>query len=168
MLDFEICVIFVIITFINLNNLFVNMKKAKRFLLTVASKASIFSGVAGAILFGLTSPVYAQGWLPDWIQTIVDTFKTDPIDPIKKRVQWALTKLFVVVFVVAIIYSALAAIKFISSQGESGKLEESKAAVKAILMGFAAMLISIVGIFIIIWLFARGVTPETEPPVPTW
>jgi len=62
------------------------------------------------------------------------------------------------VFLVAIVYSALAGIKFITSQGESGKLEESKNAVKAILMGFGAMIIAIIGLFVIVVLLGG----ETE------
>jgi len=137
------------------------MKKVKKYLVSTASKASIVAGTFGALLFGLASPVYAQEYVPGWIRTIMEALNISgtgegPVGWAKTRVQWGLTILFVVVFIVAIIYSALAGIKFISSQGDASKLEESKAAVKAILMGFAAMIIAIVGIFIVLWLFGAG------------
>lgn len=132
------------------------MKKAKKVMLNIAAKGSVAAGVAGTFLFGFASSVNAQ-WYPEWVQKIIGLVtEGGPVGWAKVRVQWALTILFVVVFIVAIIYSAMAAMKFISSQGDSGKLEESKAAVKAILMGFAAMIVALVGIFIIFWLFGVG------------
>jgi ABC-type Fe3+ transport system permease subunit len=114
------------------------------------------------MLAGASTPVYAQDYVPSWIEKIIsalglsDNDGDGPVGWAKDRVKWALTILFVVVFIIAIVYSALAAIKFISSQGDASKLEESKGAVKAILMGFAAMIIAIVGIFIILWIFEAG------------
>ena len=148
------------------------MKKVKRALLNTFAKVSVASSVVGSFLFGLASPIFAQALYPSWVDKITNIFTGgSPVSWARARVQWALTILFVVVFVVAIIYSAMAAMKFISSQGDSSKLEESKAAVKAILMGFAAMIIAIVGIFIIFWLFGAGAewsntinnTPEFPP-----
>lgn len=124
-----------------------------------ALKSAASLSVVAAFLTG--SPVYAQEYVPNWIQTIIKSLGLEqggdgPVGWAKIRVRWGLTILFVIVFIMAIIYSALAAIKFISSQGDSSKLEESKGAVKAILMGFAAMIICIVGIFVILWIFDAG------------
>jgi len=143
------------------------MSRMKKTMIKVASKASIGVGVASTFLFGMPSKVAAQGVLPGFIQNIIDALKIGETGGTNKyindRVRVGLTVLFVAVFLVAIAYSALAAIKFISSQGESGKLEESKAAVKAILMGFAAMIVAIVGIFIVLWIMGAGTeTPDTE------
>ncbi|MBN2015417.1 hypothetical protein JW766_01155 [Candidatus Dojkabacteria bacterium] len=137
------------------------MERVKDVVVKTLSKASIFAGVAGAVLFNAANPVYAQDYVPDWIEKIISglglgTGQEGPVAWAKVRVQWGLTILFVVVFIVAIIYSAMAGIKFMSSQGDASKLEESKAAVKAILMGFAAMIIAIVGIFVVLWLFGAG------------
>lgn len=134
------------------------MEKAKKVLVNAAAKASVFSGVAGSVLFGLATPVSAQ-WVPDWVDTITNVFTGPGARPVHwaaDKVRWALTILFIVVFVVAVIYAAMAAMKFISSQGDASKLEESKAAVKAILMGFAAMIIALVGIFVIFWIFGAS------------
>jgi TRAP-type mannitol/chloroaromatic compound transport system permease small subunit len=148
------------------------MKKVKNLMLNVAAKGSVAAGVAGSLLFGFTSPVLAQSWYPAWVDTITGHITSGGVvDWARQWVQWALTLLFIIVFIVAVIYSALAAIKFISSQGDASKLEESKAAVKAILMGFAAMIIALVGIFIIFWVFgasaqfSESINNINEPPV---
>lgn len=144
-----------------------HMNKAKKVALSVGTKVVAFGGVAGAMLFGGASAVQADGVLPSFIQEIIDKLSSGgKIDTgtigtfVNNRVRMGLTVLFVAVFLVAIAYSALAAIKFISSQGDSGKLEESKGAVKAILMGFAAMIIAIVGLFVILALLGATSTPE--------
>jgi len=154
------------------------MKKVKKLLLKVSNNISYLGAVGIYLLTGFISPVFAQSgdnpWIPQWIQDVINSFgfndpgSADPVEQVRLRVQWAVTILFIVVFVIAVVYSALAAIKFISSQGDASKLEESKGAVKAILMGFAAMLISIIGIFFIVWLFNRQTSIDTEPDEPLW
>jgi len=148
------------------------MLKIKKISLEFIKYLSFIPAFFVFLLTGFTKPIYAateSGWIPDWIYKIITGFgfqgegTPNPIGQVRTRVQWGITLLFVGVFVVAIVYSALAAIKFISSQGDSSKLEESKAAVKAILMGFAAMLIAIVGIFIIVWVFDRQAQINTTP-----
>jgi len=146
------------------------MNKAKQVALSVGTKVAGVSGVVGALLFGFAMPVGAQSVIPDFIQSIINglsgggnTIDAGSVNKfVNSRVRMGLTVLFVIVFLVAIAYSALAAIKFISSQGDSGKLEESKAAVKAILMGFAAMIIAIIGLFVILALLGSTSTPENE------
>ncbi|MBU0975518.1 MAG: hypothetical protein ABIE03_07820 [Patescibacteria group bacterium] len=160
------------------------MNKLKKLSLNLASKVFAVTGVSGALLFGMAMPSYAvdpappappaegseSGVLPPFIQSIIDgltggddTLNADEVNSfINKRVRVALTVLFVVVFLAAIIYSALAAIKFISSQGESGKLEESKGAIKAVLMGFAAMILAIIGIFAVIFILGGTSAPSAN------
>lgn len=143
------------------------MNTLKRNAIALSTKVMAFGGVIGTMLFGMNEHVYAAAGgsvLPSWLQNIVDQFSDLGTTEgwINTQVRIALTALFVIVFLVAIAYSALAAIKFITSQGESGKLEESKAAVKAILMGFGAMILAIVGLFVILVLLgAGGETPNT-------
>lgn len=146
------------------------MVKVKKLMLSVASKASVFGGVFGSVLFGVTSPVKADyTFLPDYINEILDQVMPEggagPQHYVNDRVKAGLTILFVAVFIVAIIYSALAAIKFISSQGDASKLEESKAAIKAILMGFAAMLIAIIGLLIVLWVMGSTTRPNETIPI---
>lgn len=122
-------------------------------------------GAFFALFMGFPGGVYAASktstFLPDWINDILGKFGTSSEQQsnyVNSRIRLGLTILFIGVFIVAIAYSALAAIKFMSSQGDSGKLEESKGAVKAILMGFAAMLIAIMGIFLIVVIFGGTTT----------
>lgn len=153
------------------------MKSVKNIVIRGASKVSVAAGTAGALLFGMHNPVVAaedESVLPSFIEDILEKFGYNPSTGsiegstartyIDDRIRIGLTILFILVFIVAIIYSALAAIKFMSSQGESGKYEESKGAVKAIGMGFAAMIISIVGIFVILWVLGAESGPESTLP----
>lgn len=143
----------------------------KKYITNIVARGSIYIGVASSLFFGMPQGVSAKyDFLPDYINDILEKIgvgESGEVTPattekyLTNRVKTGLTLLFVVVFIVAIIYSALAAIKFISSQGESGKLEESKGAVKAILLGFGAMLISIIGIFIILYVLGSEHGPDT-------
>lgn len=135
------------------------MKKLKNFFIKNSLRIGGIMALICTFLYGSPLAVMAQDGetlYPAWIQTIIDQVTDKQEEYINERVQFGLTVLFVVVFIVAIVYSALAAIKFMSSQGDSGKLEESKGAVKAILMGFAAMILAIVGIFVILWILGAG------------
>jgi hypothetical protein len=150
----------------------------KKVITHVASKVSLLSGVLGVFLFGMPSVVLAQdeeGFIPGFIRSIMTSIGITDAGSLSgselktyldKRIRFALTLLFVIVFIVAIVYSALAAIKFMSSQGDSGKLEESKGAVKAILMGFAAMILAIIGLFVILWVLGSTEAPPQEIPEP--
>ncbi len=151
------------------------MNKAKEIFYKVCSKASVYTGVASVFLFGSSSIVLAadtdgDSYLPDYIEDILKKLgflsgSGDPQEYVQDRVKAGLTILFVVVFLVAIVYSALAAIKFISSQGDASKLEESKGAVKAILFGFAAMLLAIIGIFVVLWWLGSTSDLDTDLPL---
>jgi len=143
-------------------------KTAKKF----RNGALMVSSMAGAFLFGFPTPVAAaegDSLLPAYIQEIIDAVlpnpETGPAPYIEARVRYGLTILFVVVFLVAIVFSAMAAIKFMSSQGDASKLEESREAVKAVLMGFAAMLLAIVGVLVVVWFF--GGTSDIPTDLPT-
>lgn len=129
------------------------------------SRLSSVLSVFPLLLAGLVvpRPVYAAApsYLPPFFQDVVEAFTSSGTGYIQERIQAGLVLLFALVFIVAVAFSALAAIKFISSQGEAQKLEESKGAVKAILMGFAAMLVAIIGIFVVMILFQGD--PEDYP-----
>ena len=107
----------------------------------------------GLFLLGLES-AKAQGFIPTWLQGIVEQLDTPDRASayVNDRLRLALTVLFVIVIIVAFIYSALAGIKLITSQGESGKMTEGKEAVKAILFGFGAMILAVAGIFVVFFL----------------
>lgn len=134
-------------------------------------KKAILSLIVASSGLLFPSAVFAQAQqnslLPKFFQDIIDAFKGDQAaTQVQSYITNGLVIIFVLVFVVAIAYSGLAAIKFITSQGEAQKLESSKAAVKAILMGFAAMIIAIVGIVIIVMVF-KGDISQYPNCIPT-
>jgi succinate dehydrogenase/fumarate reductase cytochrome b subunit len=69
-------------------------------------------------------------------------------------IQNGLVLLFVGVLLVAIVFSAIAGIKFITSKGASEKVEEAQEALKNVLVGVAAVFLAIIGIFIITNIFS--------------
>lgn len=71
----------------------------------------------------------------------------------------ALVLLFVGVILIAIVYSAIAGIKFIRSQGEAEKVEEAQNAIKNVLIGVASVFLGIIGVVIITGIF----TDDQEP-----
>lgn len=89
--------------------------------------------------------------LPNPIEDLNPTIVTDNKkgDTIAKAVTNAMTIMFIVVFIVAVFYTFMAAIKYIRSEGNEQKVEEAKNAVKAVLFGVAAMFIAIIGILLI-------------------
>lgn len=113
--------------------------------------------VIGALL-AFVSPlaVSAQTILPPVLNNIpkysVDKLPTNA----SQIVTSVLTIMFIVVFVVAVFYTFMAAIKYIRSEGNEQKVEEAKNAIKAVLFGVAAMFIAIVGILLINAFFNGG------------
>lgn len=90
--------------------------------------------------------------LPKGLEQVGETGKklgTNPAETTYSIVQSAMTILFVAVFIVAVFYTFMAAIKYIRSEGNEQKVEEAKNAIKAVLFGVAAMFIAIVGILLI-------------------
>lgn len=69
-------------------------------------------------------------------------------------IQNALTLFFVVIILAAIIYAALAGLKYIQSQGDSSKVEEAAGALKSVLFGVAAVFIGIIGVILITSIFS--------------
>lgn len=69
--------------------------------------------------------------------------------------------LFVAVIVLAIVFSALAGIKFIRSQGESEKVDEAQNALKNVLIGVATVFIGVIGVIIITGVFAEDQSTTT-------
>lgn len=72
-----------------------------------------------------------------------------------------LVLLFVGVILLAIIYSALAGIKFIRSQGEADKVEEAQSAIRNVLIGVASVFIGVIGVIVITGIFSDDQEPET-------
>jgi hypothetical protein len=113
----------------------------------------------------LAAPVLAQSegstdLLPLWLRDLFEQFAVGGYVPfITGRVQLVLILMLTAVIVAAVIYSIIAAFKYISSQGDSGKIEEAQKAIKAIFLGIGAMFVSIIGIVIIFAIFGVSLPP---------
>lgn len=80
-------------------------------------------------------------------------------------IQNALTLLFVVIILAAIVYAALAGLKYIQSQGDSTKVEEAAGALKAVLFGVAAVFIGIIGVILVTSIFAESSSIDVRRPL---
>jgi fumarate reductase subunit D len=121
--------------------------------------------VLGVIsLFGLGTLVYAESPLPDAITQLLGLLGPSGIcasEYITARVQFVLTLALGGIILVAVVYALMAAFKYVSSQGESGKMEDAQKSIKAIFIGIAAMIIAIVGIILVFAVFgAKPSSPE--------
>jgi len=68
--------------------------------------------------------------------------------------------LFAIVVIFAIIYSATAGLKFVTSEGASDKVEEAREAIKNVLIGVAASFMGVIGVFIISNIFSPNTSAE--------
>ncbi|MFW5702561.1 MAG: hypothetical protein ACOCXP_01190 [Candidatus Dojkabacteria bacterium] len=92
--------------------------------------------------------------LPSWLRTSFGSGTTS--DLVISLIRNGLTILFGAVVLLAVIYSAIAGIKFITSGGEETKVTEAKEAIKNVMIGLLAAFLSIIVIFIIQGIFADG------------
>ncbi|MEI6887070.1 MAG: hypothetical protein WCK31_02420 [bacterium] len=124
----------------------------------------ILTGFVGslALLFVPVS-VNAQSLIPTFLDPLVkagSSLGTEPGTSTVTLLSSILTIVFIVVFLVAIVYTFMAAIKYIRSEGNEQKVEEAKNAVKAVLFGVGAMFVAILGVVLISAFF--GVTDPTN------
>ena len=101
--------------------------------------------------------------LPKGLEPVAKTGEElgkNPAQTTYNIVQSAMTVLFIAVFIVAVFYTFMAAIKYIRSEGNEQKVEEAKNAIKAVLFGVAAMFVAIVGILLINAIFGGNAGDE--------
>jgi len=126
-------------------------------------KTALFTaGTFLAAMVGLPVPAHAQSTslVPSFIQDIFDSLN-NPADYVTSRIRLGIILALGVVILIAVVYSILAAIKYISSQGDEGKVAEAKKAITAILSGIAALFIAIVGIVLVL-VFFEVQSPPTQ------
>lgn len=83
--------------------------------------------------------------------------------------------LFTGIIIVAIVYAALAGLKYIRSQGESEKVEEAQNALRSVFIGVASVFIGIIGVVVISGIFTnqgavevrRALCTFAEPTTPS-
>ena len=115
-------------------------------------------------VFSLGTLVSALPILPDPILEILRLLGPGGVCSsvyITSRVQFILVVALGAIILVAVVYALLAAFKYVSSQGEAGKMEDAQKSIKAIFIGIAAMIIAIVGIILVFAIFgARPADPS--------
>jgi hypothetical protein len=120
--------------------------------------------IVGAIsLLSLGTFVSAATFLPKAITDLLSLLGPGGIcssEYISSRVQFVLVIALGGIVLVAVVYAMIAAFKYVSSQGEAGKMEDAQKSIKAIFIGIAAMIIAIVGIILVFAVF--GAKPS-EP-----
>ncbi len=139
------------------------MNKAKLFI--IAFFAALMSFMALGAMPALAAPedelcTDNTSLLPKQVCQIFNSTAKDPAGFVTNRVRFGLVVALGVVVLVAVIFSIIAAIKYISSQGDESKVESAKKSVANILIGLAVLFIAFVGIILIFTIF--GVTP-TDP-----
>ncbi|MFQ5493457.1 MAG: hypothetical protein ACE5DX_04830 [Candidatus Dojkabacteria bacterium] len=118
--------------------------------------------IASFLAAGYLLPAYAQSLLPKEIEQIFNLLGAGGSGAagfLTSRIQLGLVLALGAVVLVAVIFAISAAIKYISSQGDAGKIEEAQKAIKAIFLGVGAMLIAIVGI-ILVFVFFGATRPD--------
>ncbi|KXK09722.1 MAG: hypothetical protein QY330_02650 [Candidatus Dojkabacteria bacterium] len=118
-----------------------------------------FALMAFFVVVGLVNVVAAQSLLPAQIADIFNLTGPDGSGSaqfVTSRVQLALVIALGIVVLIAVVYAIMAAIKYIQSQGDSGKIEEAQKSITAIFMGIAAMLLAIVGIVLVFVFFGAS------------
>ena len=120
--------------------------------------------IVGVIsLLSLGTFVSAATFLPKAITDLLSLLGPGGIcssEYISSRVQFVLVIALGGIVLVAVVYAMIAAFKYVSSQGEAGKMEDAQKSIKAIFIGIAAMIIAIVGIILVFAIF--GAKPS-EP-----
>ncbi|MBD3280563.1 hypothetical protein GF389_03505 [Candidatus Dojkabacteria bacterium] len=110
--------------------------------------------------------VKAQNILPESIGNFLQEWEGSTVtEKVVGFLRLALTLAFGAVILVAVLYSILAAIKYIRSQGDSGKVEEANNAIKAIFQGIAAMFVGFIGIIIVFFIFDVALPDPSLPDI---
>ena len=91
---------------------------------------------------------------------------TETANQISGYIKLALNLIFIGIIIIAIYIIIKAAIKYIRSEGDEGKIQESQKAIKSVFIGIAALFVGIIGIIIVLAFFnATGaVNQNTSTP----
>ena len=125
-----------------------------------------FSLVTSLLAFSATMVASAQSLLPSFVEEITTGWQgASATQRITGFIRLALTLAFGAVILVAVVYSILAAIKYIRSGGEAGEVEEANKAIKAIFQGVVAMFVGIIGVVLVFFIFDVALPNPSLPAV---
>ncbi len=122
-------------------------------------KKYIYSSVGFLTTFLLYRSAHAAELLPRQITDLFGLLGDEgsgTSEFVSSRVRMLLLLGLGVLVLAAVIYAAMAAFKYIQSQGDPGKIEEAGKAVKAIFTGLAVLMVAIVGIILVFVFFGAG------------
>lgn len=84
---------------------------------------------------------------------------------VAQLIQFGLSLVFIGIIGIAIFTIIKAAIKYIRSEGDESKIEESTKAIKAVFLGIGALIVGIIGLVIILAIFnASGAVNTPDAP----
>ncbi len=72
------------------------------------------------------------------------------LSAIGELVRFVLSLIFIAIIGIAVFYIIKSAIKYIQSEGDEGKVQESQKAIKAVFLGIGALIVGLVGLIIIL------------------
>ncbi len=114
----------------------------------------------------LAGLAYAQSLSPEFVQDLLRDWEgADSTQKLSGFIRLALTLAFGIVVLAAVAYSIIAAINYIRSQGDAGKVEEANKAIKAIFQGVVAMFVGIIGVVLVFFIFDVALPDPSLPPV---
>ncbi len=104
----------------------------------------------GGLMFPQAAFAQEITFLPKDLQDIVGQ---DPIIYVSSRVKSLLTIALGGVVLISLIFSIIAAVKYITAQGNEQKIEEAKKSFTSIMVGVAALILSIIGVVLVLRFF---------------
>jgi hypothetical protein len=137
------------------NILLITIKVKKYKLFATGVLVVVFGG-----MFALFNKAYAADLLPKPIQDLFGLLGEEGAGTgefVSSRLQMVLLLGLGAIVLVAVVFSALSAFKYISSQGDPGKIEEAGKAVQAIFLGIAVLFVAIVGIVLVFVFFGADI-----------
>jgi len=140
------------------------MKLSKKIVLTLA----MLLGSVGLVSAATVANGAQSSLLPAALQSLLDLMGPNGQNTgtfISGKVQFVIYLVMGMIILVAVVYSILAGIKYIRSEGDPGKIEEAQKSIKSILMGVAAIFVGILGIVLVYVIFGVGIISPSTPEV---
>jgi uncharacterized membrane protein YidH (DUF202 family) len=98
--------------------------------------------------------------------SICGTPGTSDLTAAGQLIRFALSLVFVAIIAISIYVIIRAALKYIRSEGDPGKVEEAQKAIKNVFIGIGALFVGIIGIVIILAFFQAGNALNTSDDLP--
>lgn len=104
----------------------------------------ILAGTAVGVNYASISDV-----LPGNLNNTADDIQGNRQNFVLGIIRTVLILLFVVIGIVGVVYAAMAGVKYIRSEGEEQAIQDAQEAIKAVVIGFAAVFIGVIGVILV-------------------